>query len=405
MAEPVAATSLAVPQSFTLAPSGAWCWFGDPRAVHNRGLHRRTFVGYITSTGDIRVTQYDHDTSQTVTSTLMSGFQVDDHNNPSILIRHDGRVVVFWSGHLGPTMYYRRSVAVEDISAGWEPVKSVPTNTVGGNGYTYSNPVELSTEQNRLYLFWRGGNFNPTWSTTNGGDVWTTARTLITAPGQRPYMKVASNDVDTIHFAFTDGHPRNVQTSIYHMYYRAGSLYRSDGTRIGPVTTAVTPAQATRIYDGNAGSGKAWVHDLALDGGGRPVITFARFPTDTDHRYHYTQWTGSAWQTRELTPAGDSIAELPGEPNYSGGIVLDHTNPSVVVLSRQVGSVNEIERWTTTNGGANWSSEAITANSVDTQVRPFVPYGLSSRDPLGVLWMAGRYPSYTTYQTRIQATR
>ncbi|MFW6690700.1 BNR-4 repeat-containing protein [Streptomyces sp. MAR4 CNX-425] len=398
------ASAAALPATHTLAPSGAWCWFGDPRAVHHRGRHRRTFVGYITSFGDIRVTQYDHDSGASVTSTLRTGFQIDDHNTPSILIRHTGHVVVFWSGHQGPSMYYRRSVAVEDISQGWERTKEIPTNTEGGTGYTYPNPVELSAENNKLYLFWRGGNYNPTWSTTTGGDRWTDASTLVSVPGERPYVKVASNDVDTIHFAFTEAHPRNLNTSIYHMYYRAGSLYRTDGSRIGPLSTAVTPAQATKVYDAGSGGGKSWIHDIALNSQGHPVLTFARFPTDTDHRYHYAQWNGTAWDDQELTAAGGTIAEKPGEINYSGGITLDHTNPSVVLLSRRIGSVNEIERWTTTNGGTTWEREAVTADSTVTQVRPLTPRGLDSGERLGILWMAGRYPSYTEYQTHIQAT-
>ncbi|GAA2109155.1 BNR-4 repeat-containing protein [Streptomyces synnematoformans] len=209
--------------------------------------------------------------------------------------------------------------------------------------------MELSAENNKPYLFWRGGNYNPNWSTTTGGDQWTDAATLASVPGQRPYVKVASND--------------------------AGS-----------------------------GGGKSWIHDIAVDSQGLPVMTFARFPTDTDHRYHYAKWNGTAWEDRELTAAGGTIAEKPGEINYSGGITLDHTNPSVVLLSRRIGSVNEIERWTTTSGGTTWEREAVTADSTVTQVRPIAPRGLGSGERLGILWMAGRYPSYTEYQTHIQAT-
>ncbi|MEA3409377.1 MAG: hypothetical protein U9Q95_03415, partial [Candidatus Eisenbacteria bacterium] len=44
-----------------LATDGAWCWFGDPRAVFYEGEHRRTFVGFVTSTGDVTLAHYDHD--------------------------------------------------------------------------------------------------------------------------------------------------------------------------------------------------------------------------------------------------------------------------------------------------------------------------------------------------------
>jgi hypothetical protein len=75
-----------------------------------------------------------------------------------------------------------------------------------------------------------------------------------------------------------------------------------------------------------------------------------------------------------------------------------------VLLSRQVGAVNEIERWTTPDGGASWRTQAITSGSTQTNVRPVSPRGLTGTGPLSVLWMAGRYPSYTRFQTRILGT-
>jgi hypothetical protein len=83
----------------------------------------------------------------------------------------------------------------------------VPTNTPGTWGYTYPNPVQLSAEGDRLWLFWRGGNFNPTFSTSDDEVHWTPARTLVSVPGQRPYVKYHSNGVDTIHVAFTQATP------------------------------------------------------------------------------------------------------------------------------------------------------------------------------------------------------
>ncbi|MEK8110311.1 BNR-4 repeat-containing protein [Micromonospora sp. M12] len=114
-----------------------------PRGVYYDGDHRRTYLGLITANGEIRVTMYDHETERRTTSVVTTGFQIDDHNNPAIVIRPDRRVVVFWSGHGGSAMYYRRSARPEDVTA-WEPIKQVPTNTTGGYGYTYPNPVQLS---------------------------------------------------------------------------------------------------------------------------------------------------------------------------------------------------------------------------------------------------------------------
>src|SRR4051812_10258614 len=40
---------------------GAWCWFGDPRAVHYDGAKRRTYTGWVAQDGDIMVSAFDHD--------------------------------------------------------------------------------------------------------------------------------------------------------------------------------------------------------------------------------------------------------------------------------------------------------------------------------------------------------
>jgi hypothetical protein len=388
-----------------VSASGAWCWFGDARALHFEGAQKRTYIGFITSGGDVRVAQFDHRTGAWRTIIVALGFQIDDHNSPSLIMRPDRRLVVFWSGHAGDTMYYRRTARAEDISA-WEPVKTVPVNTAGSAGYTYPNPVQLSAERNALYLFWRGGNMNPTYAVTTGSDRWSAARGLVLVPGQRPYLKVASNGVDTIHFAFTDGHPRNVRTSIYYMYYRDGSLFRADGTRIGPMGTPVHPEQASKVYNSTGNTfGRAWIHDIAIDRTGRPTVVYATFPSDTDHRYRYARWTGTGWFDRQLTIAGGSIQEDGGEPHYSGGITLDPDNPSVVLCSRQFAGIHEIQRWTTPDGGATWRIEHITSGSRESNVRPISPRGLPSSEPLGVIWMAGRYPNYKRFQTRILATR
>jgi hypothetical protein len=191
-------------------------------------------------------------------------------------------------------MYYRTSLRAEDVTA-WGPEHTIPTNTPGTFGYTYPNPIQLAGEQNRIYLLWRGGNFSPTLSTSsNGGGSWSPARTVISNPGQRPYVKLAGNERDTVAMAFTEVHPRDLRTSIHYAEYRAGALHRADGSTIASMANLpITPAMAEKVYDAAANGAKAWVHDVALDAAGRPVIVFATFPTNADHRYHYARWDGS----------------------------------------------------------------------------------------------------------------
>jgi len=382
-------------------PSGAWSWFGDPRAVYHQGAHRRTYVGWVDARGNVQVASYDHDTRVREVATLKANFQIDDHDSPSLLVRPDGHLMAFWSAHIGTQMYYRRTTRPEDVTA-WEPEQTVGTNTPGPWGYTYPNPVQLSAEGNRVWLFWRGGNFNPTFSTSGDGLAWTPASTLVSVPGQRPYVKVASNGVDTIDFAFTQGHPRDVASAIYYARYQAGSLRRANGAVIAPLASLpIVPSQADRLYDPARHYGaRAWVHDVASDALGRPVVVYATFPAPGDHRYNYDRWDGQRWAHHEIARAGGSMSVDPTEPNYSGGITLDHDDPSIAYLARKVGSTFRAEVWRTGDGGHSWTSRVVRSGSALGSYRPVSPRGQTGPDA-NVVWMLGGYPSYTTFRTGV----
>jgi hypothetical protein len=393
---PAKVTWLVVPDQMTLG-DGAWSWFGDPRAVHYQG---RTYVGWVARDGDVKVSAYDHGTLTKTTAQIAPNVEVDDHANPAIQILPDGRVRAYYSRHSRAPMWYRTSIAPEDVSA-WGPAETMPANSIGERGFTYPNPIHLAAER-RTFLFWRGGDYRPTFATqADGTDGWTGVQTLISTAGSaRPYVKYDTDGETTIHIAFTNAHPaESTDVNIYYAAYRDGELRRADGTPIGPLGTPIAPSQADLIYDEPH---DAWIHDVAHDAEGRPVLVFAAFPTTNDHRYFYSRWTGDRWVTSPVSEAGGSIAEDPREPYYSGGITLDHEDPRTVYLSRAEGAAYEVETWTTADGGAKWTSEAVTAGSDTKNIRPVSPRGM---DPffgdMSVLWMRGRYPYYLTYQTSI----
>ena len=61
----------------------------------------------------------------------------------------------------------------------------------GGLGYTYPNPMQL---KDKLWLFWRGGAWNPTFSYTEDGIHWVPARELVYfGHAQRPYTKYVTD--------------------------------------------------------------------------------------------------------------------------------------------------------------------------------------------------------------------
>lgn len=400
----------ATPVSSTAAPivltnDGAWNWIEDPRAVHIEGRRNRTYAGWVNRHGDLQIGAYDHASDRSEIVTLKNHWEVDDHDSPSILVLPDRRLMVFYTRHNLIGLYSQTTTRPEDISA-WEPeitvVKTART--------TYSQPVYLADEK-LIYVFWRGESWKPTFATSRDGKTWSAPRILVEqkgheAEGIRPYFKIASDGKSTFHIAFTDGHPRDEPTnSIYYLKYVHGAFYKADGTRIGTMDTLpIQPSDSDIVYDAKPSKVRAWIWDVAQDSTGNPVIAYARFPKETDHRYHYAHWIGDHWLDTELVAAGGWFPQTPAgeherEPHYSGGLALDHADPSIVYLSRKIDGMFEIERWITKNGGKTWRSTAITSKSTHPNVRPIVARNVGGGEY--VLWMQGDYVHWIDYHTGI----
>ena len=374
--------------------------------MHIRHRFRRTSATWVTRSGVLQVGSYDHDTKETFEFTLRSGWGADDHGSGSLLVLPDRRLMVFYAQHNGMGLYCRATTQVEDIRAWGEEVA-----VTKASGVTYANPVHLRDE-GLIYVFWRGADWKPTYATSADGVTWSSPRTLIRDAGRvvndvRPYLKVASDGKAAIHFAFTDGHPRDEpENSVYHFRYERQELRASDGTFLGRSDDVpISPGAASIVYDGKQQCVPAWIWDLALDHGGNPIIAYTRLPRTDDHRYHYARWTGQAWSDTQLTPGGRWFPRTPilrreREPQYSGGIALDHANPSTAYLSRQVDARFEIEKWTAADGGRRWDVVPVTSSSDQDNVRPVVPRGFEGGGGL-LLWLQGRYVHYTNYDMRV----
>jgi hypothetical protein len=382
---------------------GAWSWFGDPRAVHVTAPVEATFVGWINWAGDVMIGAYYPGLGVMRTHQVGVEFH-DDHGAPSLLIEPDKRLTVFWSSHNGADLHYRTTKKPEDIRH-WAPQRNVPHRQAGGHGYTYPNPLMLSAEHDRLYLFFRGPDYSADYMTRSSRGHWGAAHRLIVVPGQRPYVKVDSRGRNRIAIAFTNGHPRETTTSIYYMAYEHDGLWTAAGRRIGSLPgSSISPSQADLVYDGNAHGVAGWVWDVAFNHRGRPVIVYATFPSADNHEYWYADRIGHRWVSHFMTFAGPTISPGTIEYEYSGGITLDHSDPSIVYLSKRVNGHWEIERWTTSDGGYRWRHTTIAGRGSADNIRPVVPRG-STGGPMSLVWLRGRYNTYTTYRTSIAYLR
>lgn len=389
-----------------ISDDGTWCWFQDPRAVYYEGEMKKTYTGWITSKGKVQVASFNHETGEILTNTISSAdfMQVDDHNNPTILVREDGRVLVAFSGHFYGPMRVIVSTNPEDIM-------SFGPEANFGDNVTYANPYQIGDS---TVMFYRdGSSWHPTINTSlDGGITWGTPRELITRNGsqQRPYAKYTQDKSGGIHIIFTTGHPRQeANNHVYYIYFKNNKFYTADGTFVKDLVKDgalnIDSGEAEVIYD--ASNGKGWTWDITLDENESPVVLYAAFPNDVTHNYYYAYWDGSNWVSKFIVNSGRWFPQTPeggseAEPNYSGGMTLNPNDPSVLYLSKQVNDIFEIYKYSTSDYGTTWETEAITANTPEgiINVRPVVPRGHKDGS-FDVVWMRGTYITYANYLTAV----
>jgi len=392
-----------------VAKDAAWCWFSDPRAVYHKGNHERIYYGYINSKGDVLISSRDVNSGAIQTFVLHEKLQIDDHNVPTILFLPDGKMIAFYNEHSG-NVFMRKSINAEDITA-WE---DEVTLTFNNNRFCYTNPVMLSEENNRIYIFGRqvGKGFTQWWQyysySDDLGKTWKEDKIYLDNKNRDnpPYLKITSDNKSRIDVLFTDGHPKiGPDVSVFHMYYEKGNFHQTNGEILGPINGApIEIAKVNKIYDASQSQIRGWIWDIALDKNKRPVVTYSRYPSENDHRYYYAFWDGSKWIDQEISKSGGWMPSLKQgdrvqEAHYSGGVVLDHQDPSNVYLSRQIEGYFEIEhkRW----NGKKWKTTPVTGHSTINNIRPYVVDGNANRRPI-LLWMTGFYNHYTIYNTDLR---
>ncbi len=418
------------PTPVVLSDDGGWCWFESPRAVMvgSKVIVGSIAAGYLEANrrGDVEAIVHDVDTGVTSIVELHDRLELDDHDSPALLVRPDGRLLTLYSKHSAENRFYYRISQPNDPLSWDEEQTFVPSPS---SNLTYSNLYSLSAENDRVYDFYRGldSTAKPSFAYSDDlGQTWVSGNVIINASGallQRPYVRYASNHRDTIHLIYTDGHPRDVNNSLYHVFYRDEMLHRSDGTSIAALTQGLAePNEGTLIFPGDA-QNVAWVSAVVLDGAEHPVTVYsvqvgsAGLPAGKggdDLRYRYARCDGSRWNDYPLAFAGTRL--YPAEDDYTGLVIVDPSDPSTVYLSTNADPASgspltsaadgarhyEIFRGRTLDGGQSWQFIPVTRNSSTDNLRPLMPSGAAGQTRV-LLWLRGQYRSYTDYQLQVVA--
>lgn len=416
----------------TLIESGATCWFADPRSVtfkHDDIYDEsgklvlpessKTIVGAIDTDGTVKAVQCDNLTEELTNIIIDTGFEADDHNNPTFLYLPDHRIMVFWSKHTTEEYwYYRVTEKPDDLTTLGEEKK---ISVAGYGNYTYPSPFYMSDAPDSFFVCWRGVSWHPTIAKyslpdENGDIVCEINPTqLVQSIGDRPYVKYGSNGKDKIYFTFTTGHPDNeypnwvyyaeLDINTLNLYNVEGDLL-CEGSQLpyGKDSNINTSSDYGNFTIDSPTNKRDWVWDVAKDENGLPVVLFTRISNDkSQHDYYYAKWNPETqtWDKTFIADGGGWFHQNGDgkEKCYSGGMCLDHSDPSIVYVSKPTeglyGSVYEIWKLVMDNGSVE-SETQITFNSKYNNVRPFVAWGSSSDDLISLTWMNGLYYYWVT---------
>ncbi|HZL35776.1 MAG TPA: GDSL-type esterase/lipase family protein [Tepidisphaeraceae bacterium] len=401
--------------------NGAWCWFQDPRVIHdpaNDTLLIASIASFEGKAGDQRAGDVDvvsfrlKDQTKSRVVLHHALLPQDDHNTPALFIRPDGRYLAMYSRHNQDSFsYWRISTRPHDVSQ-WGPERSFDWTPFLNktNHVTYHNLFYLSA-QKRTYDFSRAANTDPTILTSpDYGDTWEYGGKLLTNSRVgyvNGYTKYASNGVDRIDFITTDHHPRDFNNNIYHGYVRGGKLYTGDGIVVeenvlhsqGRSQTALTKVFAAGTVLKHARLTHAWTVCLRRDTKGRLFALLTARANDepensnfSDHRLLYAAFDGGKWHVHEAARLGACL--WPAEQDYTGLADVDPAHPEVIYVSTPIDprdgkplKRHEIFRGTTGNDGETWAWTALTSHSPVDNLRPIVCSWSPSRR--AILWFRG----------------
>ena len=405
-------------QLITFLADGAWCWFQDERAVVDTAK-KKLVIGSANMQSSVDVTIFDIGSNKVESSKRFSRLQyTDDHNAPAVMIAPNGNYVAMWAHHYDA---YNSHYSIYNGQS-WSAERTFDWNTIpGGTNYTiaYSNLYYLSNEK-RIYNFARANDRAPNFLySDDNGTTWKFGGQLTTNSSSsynKGYYKYWGNGVDRIDMAFTEEHPRDQTTSIYHGYIKNKQTFNTEGKVADqdiydrgqmPTFDAFTKVFAHGTVVNGVTMGRCWQSDIASYDDGTIAILFkARANnSETDHRNFYARYNGTAWKITYIGKAGTKMYD--SEQDYTGLGALCPDDPNTIYISspynpgddNSTANKREIWKGVTADHGATWKWTAMTANSSVDNFRPIVPAWNKSNTAL--LWFKGTYSTAQIFTTSV----
>lgn len=305
-----------------------------------------------TSTANIWVLSFNTATGAFIAANkVVSAMTYDNHRGPDLAVIQSGAQVgkiciAYSTGPSGKTVVFKRSPNAEDVTGTWT---TVTVHTSAGSNEPNKAMLRSCSDGTLLVGFQEYISADTTWHqyqlyrSTDGGGTFGSMTQLINMPatdfGVYGLPHVEGN---VVHFFAERVITRpTLRTQIYYM--------RSDdsGATWEKIdSTAITlPADNTDmdlVYDANASSKGARVHDARVNGSGNPCCLMVESDgIGGAGTVRYTEWSGSAWITPENI-AGNPVLS---ETYKHAGASFDSTDPDFVYLVNEDATYNILERY------------------------------------------------------------
>ena len=402
-------------------------WWINEKAVV--GANGKTYIAYITDTGEIHISEIDAKCSNAVNRDFrvcrLNCDYSDEHNAPSVCILEDGRIIVAYTGHNVTHVKYRITKNPYDIySFGKEQ-----TVEYGGRASYVQLFENLSRDE--LWLFSRVDSVS--WQfrySKDHGKSWSPARTFLRSEsGGLFYMNIRRQDtvidgrVTEQFFFAVYGHPL---VSLDHTV-RSG-IFRCDGT----LTTSGGEKELINLYRDDGLIDLCSLDTVYSSPEGTTVrllevsptpplrVGFATFvigegkqPIGDSAVYYSASFCNGEWQISEpICKAGEFLAQgvTDGSQTYLGGMAyyfgvgeaglfLGNGTPltNKLYIARLDGDFRVLEEYISLDFGKSYQlSSVIRKLPKEANIkiwRPTVP--VYAQDNLPVYWHEGVYTAYS----------
>ena len=213
-------------------------WWINERAVV--GGNGKTYIGYVTDTGEIHVKELDAKCSKAASRDVclrrLNNDYADEHNAPGLCVLQSGHIIVAYTGHGRgqKNLYYRITQQPYDI------MSFGPEQTLEYEGGTTYAQICENSKAGEIWLFCRVAKVN--WQfrySRDGGQTWSQPKNFLHSEDgglfyfniRKQHIQGGNGGEEQFFFALY-GHPRisNDHTIRSGIFSSQGQLLKTDGT-------------------------------------------------------------------------------------------------------------------------------------------------------------------------------